>query len=185
MTKKKAIIYTIIFLVLVCTVQVWKTFYLANPSEKFNDMCKNVLAPSCQVYINQITAEKKYDETVLIQQERIRQNKQVLSFYKRKITNKCLLTMNAKDAHDSLIASADKKTTKKDYFLLKTSQITIQDITIDSLAVAQIQYKELKDAKAAVKTLKNAKKVLKQNEYMPEKDAAIEFIDKKIQEFAQ
>lgn len=185
MTKKKAMIYTIIFLVLVCTVQVWKTFYLANPSEKFNDMCKNVLAPSCQVYINQITAEKKYDETVVIQQERIRQNKQVLSFYKRKITDKCLLNMSAKEAQDSLIECAGKETCKKDYFLLKTSQITVQDIVLDSVAVAQIQYKELKDAKAAVKTLKSAKKILKQNKFMPEKDAAIEFIDKKILEFAQ
>lgn len=185
MTKKKAIIYAIIFIVLVTTAQVWKTKFLNDPAQHFNDMCKNVLAPSCQVYINKISQDKKYDETVAIQKERIRRNGEVLSFYRHKITDKCLLSMTAKEADEALYACAGKPTGKKDFFLLKTSQMTIQDIIVDSLVVAQIQFAELKDPTAAVKTLKNAKKVLKQNKYMPERDAAIDYIDKRIAEISK
>lgn len=185
MTKKKAIIYTIIFIVLVTSAQVWKTTFLKDPALYFNDMCKNVLAPSCQVYINQITQEKKYEETVTIQKERIRRNTQVLSFYRHKITDKCLLSMTAKEADEALSACAGKLTGKKDFFLLKTSQRTIQDIVLDSLIVAQIQFQELNDTKAAIKTLQNAKKVLKQNKYMPERDAGIDYIDKRIEELSK
>lgn len=182
MTKKKAIIYTIIFIVLVTSAQVWKTTFLKNPSEQFNDMCKNVLAPSCQIYLNQITQEKKYEETIKIQQERIRQNKLILSFYHRKIANKCLLSMDAKEAENELTRCEEKPAGKKDLFLLKTSQVTIQDIVLDSLIVSKIQKDELKDTKAAIKTLKNAKKVLEQNKYMPEREAIIEHLNQKIKD---
>lgn len=183
MTKKKAIIYTIIFIVLITTVQVWKTTFLKNPAENFDDMCKNVLAPSCQVYINKVTQEKKYEETTTIQKERIRQNKLVLSLYRHKITNKCLLAMTAKEADNELALCAGKLTGKKDFILLKTSQVTIQDIVVDSLVVAQIQYKELNNPKAAIKTLKDVKKILNRNPYMPEREAIIDYLDKKIDEF--
>ena len=71
MTKRKAIMYLIIFAVLVTAAQTWKTNYLSDPASKLPDPCKMVISSQCQQYINKITAEKKYEETVAIQKIRI------------------------------------------------------------------------------------------------------------------
>lgn len=181
MTKQKIIIYTIIFIVLVTSVQVWKNVFLKNPADNFNPMCKNVLAQSCQIYINQITQEKKYEETLLIQLERLRLNKQILSFYKRKITNKQILKAPEKEADALVQASMEKDFGKKDYFLFKTAQITVQDILVDSFVIAQIYKNELSDKKSAVKILKSAKKIAQDNPYMFNQQKLLEYIDLELE----
>lgn|SRR5574344_536977 len=177
MTKKKAIIYLIIFIVLVTSVQVLKRTFLYDDTKNFPKDCKIVIAPSCQVYINKITAQKKYAEAVKIQQVRIKENQKILAFYKFKIKDKCLFDMTAAEVQKSEQACIGSKKVKEDYLFLKTAEFTIQDILVDSLAVSQIQYNELKDKKSAVKTIKDAKKVLKNNKYFPARDVAFSLLD--------
>ena len=180
MTKKKAIMYGIIFIVLFCASLIFRTIVLYNPSENFNDMCKNVFAPSCQVYVGQLLKDKKYDEAAMIQKEKIRQSKQILNVYKRKTTDKCLYKMTAKEADESLMSCIGKPKGKTDYYLLKTSTAVVQDIVMDSVALAQIQSDEQEDTVAAYRTLKSAKKMLKDNPYVPNQKEAIEYLEKLI-----
>ena len=56
MTKRKAIMYLIIFAVLVTAAQTWKTNYLSDPASKLPDPCKMVISSQCQQYINKINA---------------------------------------------------------------------------------------------------------------------------------
>lgn len=182
MTKKKALIYLIIFIVAVTAAQLWKNELKKNPAEKFNAMCNNVLAPSCQVYLNKITKEKKYKEAVEIQQERIRQNKQVLGIYKLKTSNKLLLFKNTEEVNKELIACINTSKCKKDYFLIKVSDDTIRDIVLDSLIISEIQQKELNDSKAALKTIKQAKYIVKTNRFFYARKEALKEINKQIEE---
>lgn len=177
MTKKKAIMYGIIFIVLFCASLIFRAVVLYNPSKNFNDMCKNVFAPSCQAYVVQIVGEKKFDEAVMIQKEKIRQSKQILNIYKRKTTDKCLYKMTAKEADEALIACIGKPKGKTDYYLLKTSATVVQDIVMDSVAMAQIQSVEMGNHAAAYNTLKSAKKLLKNNPYVPNQKEAIEYLE--------
>lgn len=177
MTKKKAIMYGIIFIVLFCAALIFRAVVLYNPSENFNDMCKNVFAPSCHVYVAQLVKDKKFDEASMIQKEKIRQSKQILNFYKRKTTDKCLYQMTEKEADESLMACIGQPKGKKDYFLLKTSAVVVQDIVMDSVALAQIESKEMDNPSAAYKTLKSARNLLKKNPYVPNQKKAIEYIE--------
>ena len=65
MTKRKAIMYLIIFAVLVTAAQTWKTNYLSDPASKLPDPCKMVISSQCQQYINKITAEKNTKKLLL------------------------------------------------------------------------------------------------------------------------
>ena len=90
--------------------------------------------------------------------------------------------MNTKEAENSLIPRIDTQDGKKDYYLLKTAEFTVKDILTDSFAVSQIQYSEFKDKKAAMKTLKQAEKVLKQNTYISNRDELFKLIEKEMSE---
>lgn len=182
MTKRKAIMYLIILAILVTAAQIWKTNYLSDPASKLPDPCKMVISGQCQQYINKITAEKKYEETVSIQKIRIRENEQLLKFFKKKIQDKCLFEMTAQEADESLQACIGTPKGKRDYFLLKTADFTIRDILVDSLAVSQMQYSELHDKKAAEKTLKHAKKIIKNNKYFEKRADAFKIIEKELSE---
>ena len=180
MTKKKAIMYSIIFVVLFCAALIFRAVVLYDPSKDFNDMCKNVFAPSCQMYIKEITAQKKYDEAITIRKERIRQSKQIMNFYKRRITDKCLLQMTQKEADESLMSCIGKEKGRIDYLLLKTTDTVIQDIVVDSVAVANLELKANDDTSAAYKTLKSAKNILKKNPYVYGQPEAINYINMKM-----
>lgn len=182
MTKKKALIYLVIFIVLVGLTLIWKHFYLQDPTKKLAAPCQMVVSPACQAYIMDISLKGKYDEALEIQKIRIKENESVLKFYKRKITDKCLFQMTAKEAEDSLYACIGTQKGKRDYYLLRTAEFTVRDIIIDSLAVSQIQYSEFKDKKAAIKTLKHAKKILKQNKYVSNRDLMFDVINKELSE---
>lgn len=180
MTKKKAIIYSVIFIVLVCTTCIWKHFYLKNPTENFPDDCKLVVAPSCQIYLNKISEEKKYEEAVKIQKVRISENEKILSVYKFKMKNKSLLFKTSEEAEKELISCINKPDCKRDYYLLRACDITLRDIVLDSLVVAEIELKEFKDKKAALKTLKHAEKLVKKNKQFFAKDSATNALDIQI-----
>lgn len=182
MTKKKALIYLIIFVISFWAAAAYRYSVKNNPAQKFPDECKNVMAPQCQQYILKVSAEKKYEEVLAIQQVRIKENEKVLKFYKSKLTDKCLLQMTAKEAEASLTSCINKPKGKRDYFLLKTAEFTVKDILVDSVAVAQIQYNEFQDKKAAVKTLKNAQKVLKQNMYVSGREELFKVVAGMIEE---
>ena len=79
--------------------------------------------------------------------------------------------------------NAEKK--KFDYFILKASDFTIQDIMTDSLAIAEIQLQEFKDPKSAMQTLKHAKKVLKQNPYFSAYDEANKVLDQQMSQIKE
>lgn len=177
MTKKRALVYLIIFVVAFWASAAYRCSVKNNPAEKFVDECKNVFDTRCQQYVLKISSEKKYEEALAIQQVRIKENQKTLKFYKSKLTDKCLLQMTAKEAEESLISCINKPKGKKDYFLLKTAEFIVKDIFVDSIAVAQIQYNEFHDKKAAEKTLKNAKKVLSQNLYVSGREDMFRFID--------
>ena len=66
MTKKKIIIYTIIFLLSVCLSGLYKYKVANDPALKFNDACKVVINTTCQQYLNKISSEKKYSEILEI-----------------------------------------------------------------------------------------------------------------------
>ena len=180
MTKKKALVYLLIFLILVSITAAWKHFYLKNPAAQFPDECKLVIAPSCQTYINKISKEKKYDEVIKIQKVRISENEKILNVYKWKLSDKTLLFKTKKETLEELKTCIDKPCCKRDLFLLGASDLTIRDIVFDSLIVAEIELKEFNNEKAALKTLRHAKKVVKNNKYFYAKDAAINAIDMQI-----
>lgn len=180
MTKKKALIYLLIFLILICATSIWNYFYLKNPTDKFPDECKMVIAPSCQMYLNKLSKEKKYEDAVKIQKVRISENEKILAFYKFKMKNKFLLFKSSEEAEKELLACINETNCKRDYFLLKACDFTLRDIAIDSMLVAEIELKELQDRKAALKTLKHAEKLIKKNKYFFAKDSAINAIDIQI-----
>lgn len=182
MTKKKAIMYTIIFVVLFCAALIFRAVVLYDPSKNFDDMCKNVFAPSCQVYINKITEEKKYDEAIAIRKERIRQSKQIMNVYKRRITDKCLLQMNEKEADTALMACIGKKKGRIDYLLLKTTDAVIQDIIIDTVAVAILEVQANEDTVSAYNLLKSTRNLLKKNPYAHKQPEAIKYIESMMSE---
>ena len=177
MTKKKAIIYSIIFVVLFCASLIFRAYVLYDPSKEFNENCKNVFAPSCQMYVKDITAQKKYDEAIAIRKERIRQSKQIVNLYKRRVTDKCLLQMTEKEADEALVSCIGKEKGRIDYLLLKTIDSVIQDIVVDSITIANLELKANNDAKAAYKTLKSAKSVLKKNPYVHGQPEAINYLN--------
>lgn len=192
MTKKKAIIYAAIFVILVAVTAVWKSFYFKDLTKDFPDVCKMVIAPSCQHYVMNISEQKKYEEAVKIQKVRVIENEKILKFYRNKMFNKCILSMTPKEADETVMkcvgipdtaTNAEKK--KFDYFILKASDFTIQDIMTDSLAIAEIQLQEFKDPKSAMKTLKHAKKVLKQNPYFSAYDEANKVLDQQMSQIKE
>lgn len=192
MTKKKAIIYAVIFVVLVAITAIWKSFYFKDLTKDFPNVCKMVIAPSCQYYLMNISEQKKYEEAVKIQKVRIIENEKILKFYRKKMFNKCILSMTPKEADETVMkcagipdtaTNAEKK--KFDYFILKASDFTIQDIITDSLAIAEIQLQEFKDPKSAMKTLKHAKKVLKQNPYFSAYDEANKVLDQQMSQIKE
>lgn len=182
MTKKKALMYLIIFIAAVSITAVLKHFYLQDPSKNFPDACRPVIAISCQGYINKLTAEKKYDEAVKIQQVRIKENEKILSFFKRKIQNKCLLSMDMKETEETFKGCIGTKAGKRDYFLLKTAEFTIRDIVIDSLAVSEIQLTEKKEPVQAKKTLKNAIKIVKKNKYFFARESSLKELNRQLKQ---
>ena len=192
MTKKKAIIYAAIFVILVAVTAVWKSFYFKDLTKDFPDVCKMVIAPSCQHYVMNISEQKKYEEAVKIQKVRVIENEKILKFYRNKMFNKCILSMTPKEADETVMkcaglpdtaSNAEKK--KIDYFILKASDFTIQDIITDSLAIAEIQLQEFKDPKSAMQTLKHAKKVLKQNPYFSAYDEANKVLDQQMSQIKE
>ena len=181
MSQKKAIIYSIVFVVLFCISLIFRAYVLYDPSKEFNEMCKNVFAPSCQVYVQEITAQKKYDEAIMIRKERIRQSKQIANFYKRRITDKCLLQMTEKEADEALVSCIGKEKGRIDYLLLKTTDAVIQDIVVDSVELAELELTANNDTKAAYKSLKCAKNMLKKNPYVKKQPEAIKFLNMKLE----
>ncbi len=182
MTKKKILIYLIIFVAAVWGSAMFRHTVLTDPAEDLAPVCKNVVSPQCQTYVLQISSQKKFDEALQIQKVRIKENESLLKFYKSKIVDKCLFEMDAKEAQNSLQACIGTQKGLRDYFLLKTAEFTVRDIFIDSLAVSQIQYSEFKDKKSAVKTLKHMQKILKNNKYVTNRDIMFKIIDKELAE---
>ena len=182
MTKKKILIYLIIFIAAVWGSAIFRNYILYDPAQELAPACKMVVAPACQAYVLNISAGKKYEEVLKIQKIRIKENEKLLKFYKSKIVDKCLFQMDAVEAQNSLYACIGTQKGKRDYFLLKTAEFTVKDIFVDSLAVSQIQYSEFNDKKAAVKTLKHLKKVLKQNKYVTNKDVMLQIVEKEMKE---
>ena len=90
--------------------------------------------------------------------------------------------MTAQEADESLQACIGTPKGKRDYFLLKTADFTIRDILVDSLAVSQMNYSELHYKKAAEKTLKHAKKIIKDNKYFEKRADAFKIIEKEMSE---
>ena len=182
MTKKKILIYLIIFIAAVWGAALFRHAVLSDPAENLAPACKIVVAPECQAYVLKISSEKKYEEALKIQKIRIKENEKLLKFYKSKVVDKCLFQMDAKEAQDSLYACIGTRKGLRDYYLLRTAEFTVRDIFVDSLAVSQIQYSEFKDKKAAIKTLKHLQKILKQNKYVTNRDVMFKIIDKELAE---
>lgn len=186
MTKKKGLIYFIIFILMVSVTYVWQKYYLASPTEKFPDVCKMVIAPSCQYYVTNLSEKGKYAEAVKIQKVRISENEKILNFFKHKINNKCLLGMSPKEADDTLKAChgipAKEEKAKMDYFILSTADFTIQDIVTDSISVSRIERKEFKQPEEALKTLKKAKRIVEKNEFFSLRKEALKLLDAEIKQ---
>jgi len=185
MSRKKIIVYTIIFIISVACSAWFKYEITKNPTANFNEACKMTHNTTCQQYITQITKEKKYQEALDIQKVKISENIQILKYYKSKISDKCLLQMTAKEAEDTLISCLDKPKRKEDYLLLKTADFTVKEIFADSIAVSQLQHNEFDDTKSAIKTLKIARKIVKNNIYIEKHNEIIEYIDSAIAELTK
>ncbi len=187
MTKKKALVYLIIFIISVSAAFVWKKLYLKDLTAEFPDVCKVVIEPACQNYLMDISAKGKYEEAAKIQKVRITENTNILNFYRKKVTNKCLLNKCSADADKILQEIAKSKDqsefmekSKLDIFIFSAADFTIRDIVTDSVAVAEIELKEFKDPASAEKTLKNAKKILLQNPYFLLQEAALKLVEQQL-----
>lgn len=184
MTKKKALMYFIIFIVMTSATALLNKFYLTNPADKFNDACKMVINTSCQYYLTTISAEGKFEEAVEIQKVRINENIRILKFFKNKTKNKCLFEMSTDEAGKELIACmgipAKAQNARNDYFLLGTIDFTIKDIVTDSVAVAAIQRDEFKNPEDALKTLKKARKIVEKNKFFSLQKEALNLLDGEI-----
>jgi len=180
MTKKKIIIYTIIFLISTA-LSIWYKYAVAhNTAQNFNEACKMVINTTCQQYIIKISNEKKFEEAITIQKVRIKENEKLLKYYKRKISNKKLLKMNYEELTKSFNNDINTPKGKNDYYLLKTAEFTTMEIIIDAIAVAQIEYKEFNNHNEAIKILKKAKRIAQKNPYITNNNKIIEELSKKI-----
>lgn len=189
MTKKKALVYFIIFILSVTLTTIWKKIYLKDLTANFPGVCKTVIAPSCQYYLTSISAEGKFKEAVEIQKVRIIENQNILNFYRKKLTNKCLLNKCSAEAEKIVheIAKSEEKSpfmekSKLDVFIFSAANFTIQDIVTDSVSIAEIQLKEFKDPESAIETLENAKKVLEKNPYYSAQKEALKLIEQQLKQ---
>ena len=125
MTKKKILIYTIVFVVSVIFSGLYKYSVANDPAQKFNDACKLVINTTCQQYVQKISAEGKYEESLLIQKVRIKENVKLLKFYKSKLVNKKVLSMDSKTVNEVFAKTINTEQGKNDYYLLKTKFLLV------------------------------------------------------------
>lgn len=182
MTKKKALMYLVIFIVAVISTAIFNKVYLTNPAEQFADPCKNVLVSACQVYINQSLDEKKYDEVLEIQKVRLNENIKILKFYETKLRDKCLVQMNANEVEESFEKCSIPKNQNRDTLLIFASNFTIQDIITDAKNISYLSTEHLNDKKTAIKALKKAQKVVKRYKFYPLREQALEQLNNRIKE---
>lgn len=176
MTKKKALVYILVFIISV-GLSAWYKYSVAHdPAVKFNEACKLVINTTCQQYVKEITEQQKYEEVLEIQKYRIKENEKLLKFYKSKLINKKLLKYDAIKLNDELTKNINTEDVKRDYFLLKTAEFTLMDIVVDSIAVAQIQRKEFNDTKSAIKTINNSIKLVKKNKFLTNQEKILEYL---------
>ena len=189
MTKKKALMYLIILVIAVSTTAILKKVYFKDEAALLPDPCQNVISPSCQQYIAEVTEHGSKQEAAYIRQIRVKENEKILKYFRKKISNKCLLSMTPQEAQEAMMKCAatpdtDKNAQKKkiDALLLNSANYTINDIIADSIAIAQVQAYTLNDFPTAIKTLKNTQKIIKQNPYYVVSDEANQFLQKQIDE---
>ena len=180
MTKKKIIIYTIIFLLSVCLSGLYKYKVANDPALKFNDACKVVINTTCQQYLNKISSEKKYSEILEIKKVRIKENEKLIKYYKNELKNKNLLKIDSAAVEKTLMACIDQSSCKQDYFLLKTAEFTIMELVIDSIDVSQLLNHEFYSPKESIKTLNKAKRIVNKNKYITNQTKIIEYLDKEL-----
>lgn len=161
--------------------------------------CDNIFDTQCQEYLVNITKEKKYEEAIKIQRTRISENEKLLNEGKNKIKNKKWLSINEKEVQAEFgklsteLAKKNKGVQKtdeygspifedfeKDYNQLAHNNFAIRDISLDTMIVATIQRKELKDYEGAIKTLENGRRILDENKYSPVYEEYIKMIERNI-----
>lgn len=180
MTKKKIIIYTIIFIISVGLSGLYKYKVANDPALKFNDACKVVINTTCQQYLNKISSEKKYSEILEIKKVRIKENEKLIKYYKNELKNKNLLKIDSATVEKTLMACIDQSSCKQDYFLLKTAEFTIMELVIDSIDVSQLLNHEFYSPKESIKTLNKAKRIVNKNKYITNQTKIIEYLDKEL-----
>lgn len=181
MTKKKMLIYFIIFIVSVSITAVFKHYFLIDPAKDFPEVCKIAIGPNCTQHLRALVEEQKYDDVVKILKVRICDNKALLASFKSKISNKDLLKMNSTKVLENLLSCKDLERCKADYYLLETAIVTVKDIVNDSITVADIQENQYKDNAMARKSLKSAIDVLEKNVYVSSADDTIKALSEKIE----
>ena len=85
MTKKKALMYLIILVIAVSTTAIFKKVYFKDEAALLPEPCRNVIAPSCQQYIAEITEKGHKEEVAYIRQIRIKENEKILKYFRKKI----------------------------------------------------------------------------------------------------
>lgn len=182
MTKKKALVYLLIAIISISVTAFLNYFFLRDKTKNFAKECQPAIAPSCQSHIDTLTKSKKFTEAITILQERKSENEQILRNFKRKINNKNLLKMNAKDATDTLLKCAEDEKCKMDFMILGAMKYTINDIVLDSRIIAQIEINELKQQDKSQKILEKAIKFVEKQEYYSNKEQALKVLQNQLEE---
>lgn len=196
----KIMLWSLAVIILVGGAAIFAQHMKKNAASDLSTSCEMIFSPDCQEYLNKITKDKRYDEAIHIQERRIDENLNVLNHSESQIMDKKWLAMTASDAEKEFqklsaeLAKINKGEQKKDengaplfesfekdYNLLQHNNMIIRDITLDTMIVATIQRKELKDYNAAIKTLEKGRKILDENKYFVLYDDYMKMIERGIE----
>lgn len=196
----KIMLWSLAVIILVGGAALFAQHMKKGAASDLSTSCEMIFSPDCQEYLNKITKDKRYDEAIHIQETRIDENLNVLNNSKSQITDKKWLTMTASDAEKEFQKLSEElkkdnngnpkkdengaplfESFEKDYNLLQHNNMIIRDITLDTMIVATIQRKELKDYNAAIKTLEKGRKILDENKYFVLYDDYMKMIERGIE----
>ena len=167
--------------------------------------CNMIFDVKCQDYLIKITKQKKFVEALRIQRKRAFETLKIINANKNKVKNKTWLTLDSEKLDEEYaklkkikeqklknkeIEAYDKDGTplfddfEKDYSLLIDNNYSLRDFLLDSLIIAAIESKELKNDSAALEAVQNAKKVLNDNKYYNYYDQHLGVLDRNIKKYS-
>ena len=205
---KKNIVYILIigvFLLILAAAAVWTQKVKSEKSKDLPGECNMIFDMKCQDYLIKITKQKKFDEALKIQRKRAQETEKIININKSKVKNKAWLNSNSEQIdkeYSNLKKEKEQKVKnneveafdkdgaplfddfEKDYSLIIDNNYALRDFLLDSLIIAAIESKELKNNDKALAVVQHAKDVLTENKYYIYYKIHLEALDRNIKKYS-